>query len=969
MAEPKQKSIEIPALQRIVPAWITPQWMVAERWRRVVDNQPIAAICEEAIIADLQDTAFEIRAKEPKEEDKLADDIDYYKDVLNPDFFGAISGFDTVLVGLGAQDMLRIPMGGNFEVIRYLDGMGPLSQPHQKGHVYKLVYVDGSTLSPTFDKQYPIMQQIPDDASRRIFFQPDEIMRLVQKPRTEMKKWGYQLAPPEKIYLAILSLYRGDAYYANLLLDTPEAGILDLGDMSQDSATAWLQSFRELMTGIDPFKIPVLYEHTKEAKYINFGRPPTEMMFADVTAKYSRITHAGYGLTETDTGLGDPQRTLAGSIRDERRSRRSGFGRARETIRTALNRDVLPDYLEFVWVENDPESQTQKGRAFLVTAQALKAAKEAGFLTKEEGQAQLVKDGLITVEVELPEEDPEPPKTLPPQLMPPDIANRVPPSEGGRGDVTGKGLITKHKWDYACTQIDVPSEIIKAIRLLGKQIDEADIHSEGLEEYPHITIKFGLLSDEADPIRQIAAQFQPFTVTTGKTSLFENEDFDVLKIEIEGNELRRLNQAIADTGSISTHPSYHPHITIGYLKSGTGKKYLDLTLPPKSILVDVITLRRMDYGLVKIPLGAIYKAELGSEAITAVPKDSDHYDQLATIFRQAFNGVTARMGDAQIMRLVKVATRSMFPDVTQAFLNLADFQDNLEGSDFHEFELDTEIEMWRAERLKAWFGEASEFDFHPDALKANGQTLDDIEKSLNEVDWWKIEKSYGPSAAVILQMAFSEGAKTAAEMVQEFLYTEGLRDQPSIIGLSFNLKNKRTIKMLEKAAAEMVQQVNNGTKFYLKRIITAGVDEGLSSPAIAQMIREGADVETVLSQAGYRQQVIDTVKAEVSNMTRNRTNSIVNTEINKAESEGRRLQWRSMGLTKKAWVHTGPDTPCRYCQANIDRGFIDIDMPFKGVFGEIQGPPAHPQVDHCHIGFDEAELMDKAGELEIWTGE
>ena len=104
-------------------------------------------------------------------------------------------------------------------------------------------------------------------------------------------------------------------------------------------------------------------------------------------------------------------------------------------------------------------------------------------------------------------------------------------------------------------------------------------------------------------------------------------------------------------------------------------------------------------------------------------------------------------------------------------------------------------------------------------------------------------------------------------------------------------------------------------------------------------------------------------------MTRNRTNSIVNTEINQAESEGRRLQWRAMGLTKKGWRHTGSDSACRYCVGNEARGLIDIDMPFEGVFGEIQGPPAHPQVCHCHIIFDEAELMAKADTLKVWTGE
>ncbi|MCP4363173.1 MAG: hypothetical protein GY796_34665 [Chloroflexi bacterium] len=479
---------------------------------------------------------------------------------------------------------------------------------------------------------------------------------------------------------------------------------------------------------------------------------------------------------------------MAGSIRDERRSRRSGFGRARETIRTTLNREVLPEYLEFIWVENDPESQAQSGRAFLVTAQALKASKEAGFITAQEAQAQLVKAGLITVDVEEPEEQEAPPLQIPGKAQEeeeqPKPDDKKLPSEGGRGGVTGK-------------------------------------------------------------------------------------------------------------------------------------------------------------------------AELGDQKIAGVPKDSDYFDQLAGVFRQAFDGMVGRMGDPQIMRLVKVATRSMFPDVTQAFLNI-------EAQDVND---------WQTERLKAWFGEPSEFDEFPDVMKATSETLSEIAKTLAKDAWWMFPTDVSPAAAIILRLAFSEGATEAAQDVQEFLYTEGLRDQPQIIGMSFDLKNPKTIELLEKSAAQLVTNVNDGTKFYLQRIITAGVDEGLSSPAIAEMIREGATAEDILNQAGYTGRVIDTVKSEVGNMTRARLTSIVNTEINKAESEGRRLQWREMGLTRKQWLHSGLDAPCPFCSANIARGFIDIDMPFVGVFGEIQTPPAHPTVDHCHIAFDEKELMGKADTLKVWTGD
>jgi hypothetical protein len=48
-----------------------------------------------------------------------------------------------------------------------------------------------------------------------------------------------------------------------------------------------------------------------------------------------------------------------------------------------------------------------------------------------------------------------------------------------------------------------------------------------------------------------------------------------------------------------------------------------------------------------------------------------------------------------------------------------------------------------------------------------------------------------------------------------------------------------------------------------------------------------------------------------------------------------------------------------------------MDHLFNSVFGDetVLGVPAHPGVDHCHNIFDEDEMLAKAGELTIWTGD
>jgi hypothetical protein len=201
------------------------------------------------------------------------------------------------------------------------------------------------------------------------------------------------------------------------------------------------------------------------------------------------------------------------------------------------------------------------------------------------------------------------------------------------------------------------------------------------------------------------------------------------------------------------------------------------------------------------------------------------------------------------------------------------------------------------------------------------------------------------------------------------LYEEGLVNSPDLIGFNFDLKNPVTINRLNTDAATMVRRVNDGTKFYLKRIITAGVDEGISSQEIALRIQEGQSLDTILKESELVAKVTNRARQEIEGLSAKRIESIVNTEIARAEGEGRLAQWTKQGLTKKQFLHTGTDIPCRFCQAAIDEGIVDIDFGYTNVFGDkVQSSPLHPTVDHCHVAFSEEELINKAGSLNVWDG-
>ena len=387
-----QRSQQLPDfLSRFLPEWRTPEWMKADMWRGIVANQPIAAICEETLISNVLSLDWKLEPRDPTQRDELKDEIKYYTKLFENGGDGGIDYPD--IIEWAMQDYLRIPFGAGMEIGR--EGDDP------EGRVMWLEMLDGGTLFPTLNHDFPVGQKLPTDLTYTVYFPYYGIDRLYMSPRPSIYRKGWGMAPPEKIYLALELLNRGDRYYANLLLDTPEVGILDLGDMDGESAKEWIESWRTLLTGIDPFKIPVLYEHEKPATFIQFNRSPTELMFDAATMKYASIVASGYGMGLSDIGLGGGSGggdTLAGSIRSERKTRKTGYSKAKLRLKYFFDR-ILPDTLEWKFIDLDDEIAVALGRARLANATAWGTLIDKRIFTPDEARKQSVADGLVSISI------------------------------------------------------------------------------------------------------------------------------------------------------------------------------------------------------------------------------------------------------------------------------------------------------------------------------------------------------------------------------------------------------------------------------------------------------------------------------------------------------------------------------------------------------------------------------------------
>lgn len=443
--EPGQRSIDLEDLYltRFTPPWSRPATLSANVWRAWVLQQPVAMVCRETLIATLLSLDWKVTPRNSKYQEELEPTIRHYTKLFtNGGDYGGLGLDYSGLIEWVAGDLLDTPFGGVAELGR--------KGNTENGRVVWIRPLDAATMYPTLNADLPAVQMyLQYDA---VAFPWWSISRIYISPHSFIMKEGWGMAPPEKIYFALEMLNRGDKYYANLLLDVPTAGILDLGDMSADSAQEWIQSFKSFVNNeVNAFKIPVLYEHNNKIEFIPFGKVPNDIMFNQITLKYAALVAAAYGMSLSDIGLQTTSasgETLAGSIRQERRTKKTGFARMKAKIKSFFDK-ILPDTLEFNFIDYDDELNVALGRARLANAQAFKTAQDMGLFSPQEIRSQWIQDGMVSIS--MPDEIPADAKSLletekelgvgsfAPKIggnnEPELVGNPKAPSSGGEGEV------------------------------------------------------------------------------------------------------------------------------------------------------------------------------------------------------------------------------------------------------------------------------------------------------------------------------------------------------------------------------------------------------------------------------------------------------------------------------------------------------------------------------------------------------
>lgn len=170
--------------------------------------------------------------------------------------------------------------------------------------------------------------------------------------------------------------------------------------------------------------------------------------------------------------------------------------------------------------------------------------------------------------------------------LPADASTIIPPTSASSAETTPAAAAEPHK--FASTQVALPIDLADAVRAFARDIPADEINADGIEDDPHVTILYGLNGDEPAAVQAAVQDFGPVSITLGPLSIFANADADVLKVEVIGPALHRLNKRIsARCENTQTHPEYLPHVTIAYLNPGEGRKFVgDTSLAGRTFKFD-----------------------------------------------------------------------------------------------------------------------------------------------------------------------------------------------------------------------------------------------------------------------------------------------------------------------------------------------------------------------------------------------
>jgi 2'-5' RNA ligase len=189
---------------------------------------------------------------------------------------------------------------------------------------------------------------------------------------------------------------------------------------------------------------------------------------------------------------------------------------------------------------------------------------------------------------------------------------------GERGTAEKPAAERETKYKFGSTQANIPpgSEAGAALKAARAKIDPEDLMASsntsdggGLENEPHVTVRYGIEGDDHAGIRRYLAAQKPFTAKLGKTSSFpvsEHSDGAApIVAPVESDDLRRIESELDQHGNFAerSFPEYKPHATVAYVKPEKAAKYTGMAdTEGKRFTVNSISIAKRDGSQTRVRL-------------------------------------------------------------------------------------------------------------------------------------------------------------------------------------------------------------------------------------------------------------------------------------------------------------------------------------------------------------------------------
>lgn len=171
-------------------------------------------------------------------------------------------------------------------------------------------------------------------------------------------------------------------------------------------------------------------------------------------------------------------------------------------------------------------------------------------------------------------------------------------------------------YDYSCLMAEIPDDMAQEIIAIADSIPdeyiyEPDNEEKGRTKHCHITVKFGIHTTNLADVERVVAGSPLLSATLGRITAFNNEDFVVLKVSVQSEDLTKLNGRIRqELECTDTFPDYKPHITVAYLKKDERNPYYYQEFCSNDFLGREIQIDRLTFST---PKGTKDRILLGGE--------------------------------------------------------------------------------------------------------------------------------------------------------------------------------------------------------------------------------------------------------------------------------------------------------------------------------------------------------------------